>query len=463
MEAKFECSTCGSLITFQNYDVSKKYNCSCKKSNLVLLSLSASDEETKEAKQKVGKAYEDIQRVIEFYMDMPLESIKVVALWIVSTYFHNRFNTFPELYFNAMRGSGKTRILNIISHLAYKGGGKVQTGARESLLFRTPKHHTLVFDEMESIGSKEQATLREYFNSCYKRGGVVSRTKKVKKEDGETFEIEEFEPFKPIVMANIWGMDDVLENRCISIVLEKSSNILKTKLQEDFDTNPMFKQIKRTLEQFSVVSDVDVAKRTYILGEWNDYVSHRHTTLNTYTTLSTLTTLTTLNQESSIVIDKNIEKKEKIDKLELEELFRKIDQTEIMGRNLELFFPLFLTINSLDPSQTDEILNIAKGVSSSKIEKENFENTDILMYEFISEKYSSNYYFIKDLTTEFRTFYGADQYEHKWINERWLSRCLRRLNLIVQSRRLQQGIQVMLNVSKANEKKGIFSSKGDEA
>ena len=138
----------------------------------------ATEESLELAKIELGKCYERIIELIKKYMDMPEDQIKIIALWIIGTYFHSSFPSYPFLFLNAMRGSGKTRLLKIISHLAKGSNGNVQTGITEAVLFRLPSGTTLVLDECESIGSKEKAILREYLNACYKSGGVVQRMKK---------------------------------------------------------------------------------------------------------------------------------------------------------------------------------------------------------------------------------------------------------------------------------------------
>src|SRR3989304_10008157 len=62
-------------------------------------------------KIELGICYENIIEVIKKYMDMPEEQIKIVSVWIIGTYFHDCFDTYPFLFLNAMRGSGKTRLL----------------------------------------------------------------------------------------------------------------------------------------------------------------------------------------------------------------------------------------------------------------------------------------------------------------------------------------------------------------
>lgn len=407
-----------------------------------------SNEETEKlAKQKLTECYERTIKVLKKYIDMEEKNYIIIAIWIIGTYFHETFNTYPYLYFNAMRGSAKTRILKLISSLGAKGDSSVQNNLTEAVLFRIPRGTITCIDEVEQIGSKEKQTLRELLNSAYKKGMNVKRMRKMHTKDGEMQVTETFKPYFPIAMANIWGMDEVLGDRAITIILEKSNSPSHTKLIEDFDTNPEIQDIKRTLNQVSVVCVVSLLKKTYT-SSWNNYVLNKYTnsttTLHTYTTQTTLTTLTMLKQ------------------LELEELFSKIDNLNINGRNLELFLPLIIIAEEL--YVLDTFLIICNEFTSKRKEDEYTESKDISLYDFISSlKHEGlNYLFIKDLTRRFRDYLGDSQEEDKWLNEKWLGRALKRLNLIIDVRRFAQGKQVILNYIKALEKLKIFKKGAEE-
>lgn len=282
----FECRDCCAVIKADDYNKVTKCNL-CQSDNIRIVSVQNMDNTN--FRMKIAECYDKIIELEKTYMDMPEEHYHVIATWIIGTYFHESFPAYPYLFFNAMRGSGKTRTLKFISSLGSKGDGSVQNNLTEAVIFRIPRGTTTCIDEVEQIGSKEKQTLRELLNSAYKKGMKVKRMKKVKTQKGEQQVVESFEPYYPISMANIWGMDEVLGDRSITLILEKSDNDIITSMYEDFDSDE-FKQIKRTLEIFSVVSDVDVAKKTY--REWNNWLRSIYTT--TLTTLPTLTTLTTL-------------------------------------------------------------------------------------------------------------------------------------------------------------------------
>lgn len=391
-----------------------------------------------EAKLTFGTAYDEIIEIIEYYMDMPLDQIKFVAIWILGTYLHKAFSTYPFLFINAMRGSGKTRLLRLISHLAYHASGEVLTGVTESTLFRTPKHHTMIFDEFEGIGGKERAVFREYLNACYKSGGRVKRTRKVKGNGGEDYVIDTFEPFKPIAMANIWGMEEVLGDRCLSLILQKSNLSAKTKKLEDFETNSKITTLNFALRR-AECSLCSVVTSQNTLKNWNNFINTLYT-----------------NNTNNIYYTNNTTVTKQID---TDEMFVIINNTEIEGRNLELLFPLFITARLINEDTFNEMINIGKKLVEQKREDELAESKDVMLIDFVANYFDGTLTFVPltEIVKHFRAFVGTiEDSDDKWLNAKWLGRALKRLDLIIDKRRVARGNEVTLNVARAKEKIKMF-------
>lgn len=376
-------------------------------------------------KEKLKKVFNQIKKVLKTYLDLKEDYYDIIALWIIGTYSHEKFKSFPYLYFNAMKGSGKTRSLKLITYLSKDG--QIMTSPTEAVLFRTKG--TLGIDEFERVASKEKASIRELLNACYKKGTKIFRMRKRKGKDGEEQVVEEFEPYRPIIIANIWGMDEVLGDRCLSLILEKSNDISKTKLIEDFEEDNFIQNIKVYLKVCSLCSVVSLKN---INKEWNNYITNKYkTTLTTYYTTTTLNTHTTT-------------------------LFNKIDNSGIQGRNLELFMPLFFIASAIDEdfSLTDKIIKIAQDISEERKHEEEVESYDILLYKFIAGFESSlKYHSVKGLTNQFRTDFDLTE---DWVNSKWFGRALKRLSLVSSKKRTRQGVEVIINSAKAKEKLKIF-------
>lgn len=392
-------------------------------------------EDPKKALELLKTTYHQIVDILKEYLDMDEKYYSLVAIWIIGTWIHKEFETFPYLYINAMRGSGKTRLLKLISALSKDG--EILSSLSEAVLFRGTE--TLCIDEFERIAGKEKANLRELLNVAYKKGAKVKRMRKTTQKGGENYEVEVFDVFRPMAMANIWGIEEVLGDRCISIIMERSQKKEVIRLIENFNQNPVILEIKNNFSQIwcSLCSVVTNKQYTH---HWNNYIknnlkSNTTTTLTTYNTYITDTTLTT----------------------HIQQLFDKIERSQIDGRNLELAFPLFIIAEMIGEETLDDLIQTIEFIIKERKIEEATESRDMLVYDFVSQQQEQDDFIgMVKLTNQFRTFVGEEDQESKWITTRWVGRALKRLSLYTNKRRMGHGIEVILNVKKAKEKIKMF-------
>lgn len=393
-----------------------------------------------EYRLQMNECAKEIEGILKKYIDMDSEYYKLVTIWIIGCYFHKLFETYPYLYFNAMRGSGKTRTLKLISTLT---NGLLLLSMTESVLFRIPKHTPLFIDETESIGNKEKSALREILNASYKRGLKVLRAKKVKTNVSEEYVLEAHEPFKPISLANIYGMEEVLGDRAIRLVLERSSAGNYSLLMENFDTNPEIQDLKARIQCMSAGLCELVLQKELVEG-WNNYITLKKP--NIHIIHPTLTTLNCINKDpNGLNINTQI-------------FYDEILDTGITGRNLELFFPLFLVANMIDDVWVAHLVKIAKRLVNERKEEEVVMSKDVMLYDFISRQAMRDIEFIpiKELTWQFREYLADEEQDERWLNTMWMGRALTRLNLIFKKRRMSKGMEVVLDWKKASEKIKLF-------
>ncbi len=225
--------------------------------------------------QELLSVYSKIKEILKRYMDMSEYAYHIITLWIIGTYRYEDFNTFPLVFINAVRGSGKTRLLKLIEAMAWNG--KIQANLSESVVFRSKKLHTMLIDEFEQVGSKESNTLRELINASYKKGARVERMKEVTRDGKKDYDVEGFDLYSPLAMANIWGMDETVRDRCLIIQLDKSDNQIISKLLEDFGNNKNIQSVKmlllkHSLKLCSYVDNVAKSRLGSDMGEWSNYM-----------------------------------------------------------------------------------------------------------------------------------------------------------------------------------------------
>lgn len=406
-----------------------------------------------EFKSKITECYYDIINFLGLWCDIPEDYKKIATIWIIGTYFHKSFDTYPYLFLNAMRGTGKTRLLRIISWLQKNGNGEVLTNPSDAVLFRTAQERGIILDEFESEKSKDKQTMREYLNACYKRGGVVYRMEKLKDKDGKEKQTAVGYPlYTPVCMANINGLEDVLMDRCITLILERSMNMALVKKIEDFSRNEKLVKIKTNLSKFSVgLCSVYLPQKA--IDSWNLYVDCKYTTL--------LHTTHTIHNSTNIQHSLN-EPEIELNEPYMVEVWEEIDKTNIFGRNLELFFPLIITAYLFNKEVFLDMVRIVSDLNSNKADDEFTESKDVSLIEFVSQadRHRFEYIYVKDMFEEFKIFIGnqGNDEESKWVNLTWFGLALKRLKLFSSRKRVAKGQMVLLNVDKAKEKLKIFKT-----
>ena len=375
-------------------------------------------EDIDKEKADLKLSYDMIISILKKYCDLDEKYYSLIALWIIGTYMHNQFPSFPYLFFNAAKGSGKSRLLKLISFLSKDG--RMLNSLTEAVLFRTTG--MLGIDEFEQLNWKGKENLVELLNSSYKKGTKVCRMKKVKSISGESQEVEEFDVYRPLCMANISGIDNVLGDRCLTLILDKSDVVSVVMRMEIYEFDLKISVVSDKLHKFPFES-VDVVS---VYKQWDGYIDSFINT-STQTTHNTLTTQNTL--------------------------FGKIFNSRINGRNLELTLPLLIIADMISDDVFDETLRTCVSIVEDKKKDDAVESMDNSVLQFVAQEPDMNRFVsIKELFNSFRSFVNADA---TWLSDKWFGKSLKRLNLIKDKRRTGAGISVILNVELAHKKTGI--------
>ena len=254
------------------------------------------NEEKEKIQSKLKDIYFNLLDLHNKYCDLDKIYPNIIVCWEIGTYLHDLFPSYPFLHFNATKGGGKSRTMKLVASCSKEG--QMCNSMTEAVLFRTKG--TLCIDEFESIGRKGVENLKELLNSAYKKGVKVKRMKKKRTLEGEEQVVEEFDVYRPICLANIWGLDDVLGDRSIPIILDKSNKISVINLIE------IWEQEKEFLETKTLLNDLFMQKRTFsvvmvvsllspsVYMDWNNYLLKE-----TYNNTISLTQNNTKQQKST--------------------------------------------------------------------------------------------------------------------------------------------------------------------
>lgn len=177
------------------------------------------------------EVYEEVEGNYRTFIEMKDEEYAVASLWAIGTYFHVIFNSYPYLYISGVKRTGKTKTLHLTKLISYNG--VLSHNMSTSTLYRLVQNArcSLFMDEVERLSDpKAMKEFRCLLLGGYKKGSSVYRTEKTTKEK---LIPTRFNIYGPKALANISGMDDVLEDRTITIIMERSLD--KDIVDTDFD------------------------------------------------------------------------------------------------------------------------------------------------------------------------------------------------------------------------------------
>lgn len=169
------------------------------------------------------------------------------TLWIIGTYFFPLFNAYPYVYVGGIRESGKTKLLTLSSCLSFNSVFSVNISVASIFRLLQNCRSSLFVDETEMLSNLGRAEeLRSILLGGYKKGTAVYRTRKTRNGD---FIPEPFEVHGPKMLANIEGLEGVLESRCVQVLMRRGADKAITNREIETD-DPTWQQIRDLLYSF---------------------------------------------------------------------------------------------------------------------------------------------------------------------------------------------------------------------
>ena len=165
--------------------------------------------------------FELTREKLEEYIDFPNDkrNYDLFALWIIGTYFFPLFEAYPYIYFGGFKRSGKTRAMTIATLLSFNGVSCSNISMPSVYRIIEQYKCSLGIDETEFLVSKKSGEIRNILNAGYLKGSKVIRQEK---SGRYKFYNKFFDNYSPKVLVNISGLEDVLADRTIEIIMEKS-------------------------------------------------------------------------------------------------------------------------------------------------------------------------------------------------------------------------------------------------
>ena len=350
----------------------------------------------------VGKLFTDIITAYKEFTEMPDDKFfNFHALWTAGTYFHVLFNTYPYPYVGGIKRSGKTKIETV--HFCFDFNAVFSNNMSVSSLYRMIQnsHASLLIDETEKLANPNRAQeFRNILLSGYKRG---AKTYRVEKSAKDRLEPEEFEVYSPKMLANIRGLEDVLEDRRIPTFQKRSLN--KTILNREVDImDPRYAKFRDNLYKL--------------------FLCHWQQVKEIYTEISK-------SSELGVLCD--------CVKTNFSELSE--GREYLSGRELELWKPIFalaaffdkhvLVFTQTQPSLCSQMLELACTLAKQRHTENMTEvGEDILvqcLLQIVPEGQLEHWVKVKNIKEGMSATFEEPQ---DWLTSKWIGSALRRLGFL---------------------------------
>jgi hypothetical protein len=356
------------------------------------------------------KVFEGIRNAYLEYIEFEDSRVyDFITLWTIGTYFHRLFSSYPYVYLGGVKRTGKSKTLTIASELCFNG--ILSMSLTTSSLFRLVDgaRCVLLLDESEGLANPERAMeLRALLLSGYKKGGVVYRTEKTR---SEKFFPQGFEVYSPKMLANIQGVEDILEDRCVTIIMRrgKDKNVVNSEIKSE---DPIWQELRDELHVFYLQ---EVAKFSQFI---NSVVS-----------------------EDSAVSEGSEQ------------------HVEVTARALELWKPILILAKyfekfGLKPNNRSydslfaEILDIAKEKESQRRMENITETRELILVRALYELVQTNdFYSVRTIQERVNSLLDGDE---EPLSTRWIGRALKRLGFL-EKRRLSPGVEYRLTVEQVRD------------
>jgi hypothetical protein len=342
-----------------------------------------------------------------------------MALWTIGTYFHIVFNAYPYVYLGGTKRSGKTKALTLASCLAFNAISSANISTSSVFRLIQSGRCTLLIDEIEQLANPERRQdFRSLLLSGYKKGGPVYRTEKNSRERHVP---EAFEVYSPKMLANIRGLEDVLEDRCITFIMKRSLD--RKIINREIDLNsPVWQEIRDKL---------------YVL-----FLSYWREISELYEAFSVGSACSVGSEPDS-------------------------DMNFLSARELELwkpilvlaqFFQKYLSLTGsqhAQPTLPTLILDLARRKCRERqVEEMTETGENILVQTLLDLVQSDGYYSLKQIRMAVAASFDEEQ---KWLTNEWVGRALKRLGFS-EKRRVGPGVEYHLTqkaVENLAERMGI--------
>lgn len=202
--------------------------------------------------------YKDIRAVLSTYCHFPEPAVyDLLTCYVMLSYTYKCFRSLGYVWLRALRGSGKTTVLDIMRCLGFNALKVLDPS--NAFLFRqiAATSPMLLIDEAEKMSSTTSDSakdLRYLLNGGYQAGTAVGRIEK-DAATGQMVSVK-FDVYGPKVLASIADPEPTLADRCVVIDMERSPKQLPEFPNDT--SHPRWMELRDRLHVFGLTYAKDV-------------------------------------------------------------------------------------------------------------------------------------------------------------------------------------------------------------
>lgn len=184
------------------------------------------------------------------YIDFQENDDTITFLYFLSTQAYDTFKYFPILKISGLHGCGKTKLCELIEALSIiKTINAIDVSMSSLFRFNNENKCIIILDDVEQLGNDSESVqdIKRILRGSYQKGKLVLREEKYK----DTFVTKQFNVFGPKVVSSVGGLgnDAALWSRCVEIVLLRTADIKKAKLNVNSEDKELI-TFKGKIRQF---------------------------------------------------------------------------------------------------------------------------------------------------------------------------------------------------------------------
>jgi len=168
-----------------------------------------------------------------FYDNLDLQDEReydLLAAFVLMTWRFEQFDNVPYLFFLGPKESGKSRALECLEVLCYRGWLTTYPSLASLHHVMNAWHPTFLLDNFESLPRERRYEMEGIFNAGYRRGGAVDRVEPLP-EGG--FKEKWYEVYGPKALAGTREPSEALESRCIKFRMSKTQRSYPSHLDSE--------------------------------------------------------------------------------------------------------------------------------------------------------------------------------------------------------------------------------------